>query len=91
MKRTVKLIISGRVQGVFFRKSAKEKADELGVKSIVRNLDSGEVEVIAQANGYAMERFIEWCHQGPMLARVDKVETTEFVDDSGHFDPFDIT
>jgi acylphosphatase len=91
MSRTVKLIVSGRVQGVFFRKSTKEKADQLGVKGTVRNLESCEVEVVAQADAAALERFIEWCRQGPLLARVDKVEITELTEVSYHFDRFDIT
>ena len=90
MKRAVKLMISGRVQGVFFRKAAKEKADELGVTGTVRNLDSGEVEVIAQADAAVLERFIAWCHQGPRFARVDRVDVEELPAESDSFNSFEI-
>ncbi|CAG7856996.1 hypothetical protein MCAMS1_01685 [biofilm metagenome] len=74
MIRTVKLLISGRVQGVFFRKFTKQKANELDIFGTVRNLDDGSVEVIAQAEADKLEAFIQWCRKGPITARVDKVD-----------------
>lgn len=75
--RRVKLIISGRVQGVYFRYFTVRKAKELGVVGSVRNLDDGRVEAIAQADDAVLKKFIAWCHQGPVTARVDKVEQSE--------------
>lgn len=90
MSRTVKLIISGRVQGVFFRKSAKDKAVELGVKGGVRNLRTGEVEIIAQADAAVLEQFIAWCYQGPRLARVNRIDIEELTAESYALNTFEI-
>lgn len=75
--RRVKLLISGRVQGVYFRYFTQNKAKELGVFGCVRNLDDGRVEVIAEADEATLDAFIRWCHKGPITARVDKVEMSE--------------
>jgi acylphosphatase len=75
--RPVKLLISGRVQGVFFRKFTKQKADALNVFGTVRNLDDGRVEIIALSETSNLESFIQWCHRGPIIARVDQVTITE--------------
>lgn len=79
--RRVKVIISGRVQGVYFRYFTVKKAQELGIVGSVRNLDDGRVEAIAQAEPKALERFLAWCHKGPITARVDKVEQSELTVD----------
>ncbi len=90
MHRTVKLVIAGRVQGVFFRKSTKQKAGELGVYGTVCNLDDGRVEVIAQGSLVNLEPFIAWCHQGPLLARVESVDREDFDAKAEKFDSFEI-
>lgn len=68
------LIISGRVQGVFFRAETKRKADELGLTGWVRNNPDGTVEAVAEGELDMLERFIEWCHEGPSRASVSGVE-----------------
>jgi acylphosphatase len=90
MTRTVNLLISGRVQGVYFRRFAKNKADALGVKGTVRNREDGKVEIIAQADTAILESFIQWCHKGPVTARVDHVEIIEMQSNEGEFTAFDI-
>lgn len=70
-----KIIISGKVQGVFFRQSTKEKALKLGVNGYVRNLADGRVEVVAE--GEKVYELIEWCRKGPADAIVKDVEITE--------------
>jgi acylphosphatase len=90
MIRTVKLLISGRVQGVFFRKFTKQKANELDIFGTVRNLDDGSVEVIAQAEADKLEAFIQWCHKGPITARVDKVDMVEPAGTDDIFNSFEI-
>jgi acylphosphatase len=77
MKRHFSIRVGGRVQGVFFRASAKEVADQLGVKGFVRNEPSGEVYMEAEAEEEILKRFVEWCHQGPVRARVTVVDITE--------------
>ncbi|KKR50162.1 MAG: Acylphosphatase [Candidatus Curtissbacteria bacterium GW2011_GWA1_40_16] len=65
--------INGQVQGVFFRRSAKIKADELGIVGWVKNCDDGSVEVMAQAEKKQVDQFIKWCKKGPPFAEVESV------------------
>jgi acylphosphatase len=68
------IIIKGKVQGVFYRASAKEKADELGLNGWVKNRAEGSVEIwVEGADRYVLE-MTEWCWQGPARARVDEVD-----------------
>ena len=76
MKR-VRLVISGRVQGVFFRASTRDEAHRLGLRGWVRNLETGDVEAVAEGDPHAVERFIDWCRQGPRLASVSRVDISE--------------
>jgi acylphosphatase len=77
--KTVRLIINGRVHGVFFRASAKDIADELGVKGWVRNLPDRNVEIAATAGEETLELFIKWCKQGPPRAIVNNVIIEEVI------------
>lgn len=72
----VALLIRGKVQGVFFRESTRREAQRLGLTGWVRNLDSGEVEAVAEGPGAALDEFMRWCHNGPPAARVDEVRAT---------------
>ncbi len=72
--RRVIILISGRVQGVYFRVFTQNKAKHFDIKGTVRNLPDGRVEIIAEADPLVIEKFIKWCHKGPVTARVDKVE-----------------
>jgi acylphosphatase len=78
--KTVHAIISGRVQGVFFRAWTRQQALELGLVGWVRNLPSGQVEVMAQGADQVLAGFLELLHQGPPLAQVDRVDKN-FLDD----------
>jgi acylphosphatase len=69
------LRITGRVQGVFFRASAKTEAERLGLHGFVRNEPGGSVYAEAEGEKDALERFVEWCRRGPPHARVDAVVT----------------
>ena len=71
--KTIRLIIKGKVQGVFYRATAKDVADMLGVKGWVRNLPDNNVEITASATEELLQKFIAWCKQGPPKARVDEV------------------
>jgi acylphosphatase len=73
----VRINVDGRVQGVFFRASAKEKADELMIKGTVRNNEDGSVSIEAEGEEQNLEQFINWCKQGPRSARVDRCEIKE--------------
>lgn len=61
MKKSVNIIVRGKVQGVFFRQSAQMKAEELGLKGMVKNLPSGEVYVEAEGETENVEELIDWC------------------------------
>lgn len=74
--RRVKILVSGRVQGVYFRVFTQNKAKHFGVKGSVKNLPDGRVEIIAEAEHLTIDKFIKWCHKGPVTARVDHVEIT---------------
>lgn len=68
----VHLRIKGRVQGVFFRKSAQDKARELGLTGWIRNNPDGTVETVAK--GDREEEFVEWCNKGPVGSEVRDIE-----------------
>lgn len=87
--RRVRLIIRGRVQGVFYRASTRETAKKLGVVGWVRNLEDGSVEIVAEAGEGSLERFIDWCRTGPPDAGVSDVEV-ESESPSGLFSDFTI-
>lgn len=69
--------IYGKVQGVFFRASAREKAFELGVNGFVRNEDDGSVYIEAEGHLRDIRKFLEWIKEGPRWASVERVETEE--------------
>ena len=77
MASTIHFIVSGRVQGVFFRASCKKVADRYRVKGWVRNLPDGRVEGMATAEQTDLESFQAWLKQGPKMAEVSKLEVTE--------------
>lgn len=73
--------VSGLVQGVFFRASTRERANELGVNGYAINLPDGRVEVLAVGETPAVHQLIEWLHRGPPAARVTRVEVRELSPD----------
>jgi acylphosphatase len=75
--RRVHLRISGLVQGVSYRASARDEARRLGVSGWVRNLPNGDVEAVAEADAATLETFLAWCRRGPAEARVSGVEVSE--------------
>ena len=75
--KTVRLTIKGKVQGVFYRATAKDVADLTGVKGWVRNLPDNNVEITATAAEETLQKFINWCKRGPPKARVDDVIVEE--------------
>lgn len=74
MKR-VQIEISGDVQGVFYRQSALEMAQKLGLVGWVKNLSNGKVLAEAQGDAHNVEQFITWCYHGPEKAVVTGIET----------------
>lgn len=76
-KHHVNIVITGKVQGVYYRASTKQKADELGIKGFVRNEPDGSVYVEAEASQEVLKQFVSWCHRGPERAQVEHVKITE--------------
>ena len=73
-KVRARVIIEGRVQGVFFRSHTQEVALRLGLKGWVKNRRDGRVEAVFEGDKDTVDQIIEWCHRGPPEARVEKVD-----------------
>ena len=85
----LKIEITGKVQGVYFRKSTKEKADSLGIQGFVENCRDGSVYIEAEGNTEALETFIRWCQQGSEFANVKDVVVLKY-EKLKDFDDFEI-
>jgi acylphosphatase len=81
--------IRGKVQGVWFRNSAREQARNLGVHGWVANRPDGSVEICAEGPRPKLERLLAWCHQGPPAAKVQLVDP-EWLPATGEYEDFDI-
>ena len=68
------IIVTGKVQGVFFRAHTRDEANKLGITGRVRNLPDGSVHIIAEGKPEAMKAFLVWCATGPARARVDGID-----------------
>lgn len=88
MKITRRLRIHGLVQGVFFRESLRQRADQLKVTGWVRNRSDGSVEAVIQGESSAVEALIEWARRGPPRAQVDHIKI-EPVNDGIGYSEFD--
>jgi acylphosphatase len=89
MQKTISIIVSGKVQGVYYRQSTKEKAGELNITGEVRNLPDDSVSIIATGTAEELDQLVEWCRTGPPRARVTSVVTKELTLQA--FDKFTIT
>jgi len=67
------VFVSGKVQGVYYRATTRDRAREAGVDGWVRNLDDGRVEAVFEGEEGAVETMVEWCHTGSPRAEVDEV------------------
>lgn len=86
MVKTLRLQISGRVQGVWFREAMRLEAERLGVTGWVRNRPDGSVEAVAQGTDAAVDALVEWAHRGPPQARVERVVQAAA---EGHYQVFE--
>lgn len=77
MNKHLNITIYGLVQGIFFRASTKRVADQLGIKGFVRNEPNGSVYIEAEGEKSSLDKFLNWCKQGPSAAQVEKVEVRE--------------
>ena len=83
----LRMLVHGRVQGVFFRHAAADEARSLGLRGWVKNLVSGDVEMVAEGPRRELKILAAWAHQGPHLARVTEVEEewSDYRGDEGCF------
>jgi acylphosphatase len=70
--KTYKIIVSGKVQGVGFRAYTKKTALQMGLKGWVKNLNTGEVEILLQGDESKIEAMVQWCNRGPGISVVEK-------------------
>ena len=73
----ISIKIFGKVQGVFFRASTKDVADQMGITGFVRNEKDGSVYIEAEGEDETLTQFVAWCHRGPSRAVVEKVLVKE--------------
>lgn len=72
-----RVVVSGSVQGVFFRDTCRRTAEARGVAGWVRNMRDGTVEAVFEGDPESVQQLVEWAHQGPPAAVVDAVSVTE--------------
>lgn len=82
MKKSIRMYITGTVQGIFFRAFVKENAEKYNVKGFVRNLEDGRIEIFAEGNGKDVDKMIDLCKKGPKHAIIRDIEikTEKFQD-----------
>lgn len=84
MMAAERFLVSGKVQGVWFRASTRDVAVRLGLRGYARNLADGRVDVLAAGDAMAIEALAEWLQHGPPLARVDAVERLVATEGAAH-------
>ncbi|MCD4770922.1 acylphosphatase [archaeon] len=89
MKKAAKFIVQGTVQGIFFRQFVKGHAEDLKLRGFVRNLESGEVEVVAEGEDEGLKRLAGFLRKGPEHAQIRNVVVEERKW-SGDFDEFKV-
>ena len=89
MIRRANIIISGSVQGVFFRDHTKTKAKDLNLKGYVRNEPNGTVKIVVEGEEIQIQNLVDWCHKGSPSATVESVDI-EMLPPKYEFDTFKI-
>ncbi|SEL07274.1 acylphosphatase [Aquimarina amphilecti] len=77
MVKHYNIVVKGKVQGVWYRKSTLEKAWKLDVRGIVKNMSDGNVYIEVEGNKTQLKTFLDWCGKGPELAEVTDVSIEE--------------
>jgi len=89
-QQRIRILIKGKVQGVFFRQALKVTAKRNHLSGWVRNLDDGRVETVIEGEDEHVSAVVEWCHAGPANARVEDIEihNEKYVGEFSKFDVF---
>jgi acylphosphatase len=85
----IRILVTGKVQGVFFRQALKVMAKKNNIFGWVKNLKDGRVEAVLEGDEEQVSRLVEWSHGGPANARVEDVEI-HYEKFSGEFSKFDV-
>jgi acylphosphatase len=88
-KTRAHIIVTGKVQGVFFRQNTKRQAQSHGVYGWVSNLPDGRVEAVFEGEEAAVKEVVDYCRHGPSFAKVENINVT-FEDFKGEFESFSI-
>ena len=83
------VLVSGQVQGVFFRDSTRQKAEELGLAGWVKNTADGQVEALFEGPSGKVKEMVRWCEEGPQRASVENVDTN-FESSGGDLEDFEV-
>lgn len=89
MFKRIYLLITGKVQNVFYRAEAKRKANELDLTGYIRNIPDGRVEILAEGEEKRLKEFIKWCYDGSDSAVVNGVKV-KWAEYGEKFDKFEI-
>ena len=87
--KALRFLVGGKVQGVWFRASTRDRAVALNLRGFARNLPDGRVEVLALGEDDAVEQLAQWLHYGPPQARVEELERLDAEDDES-IDSFEV-
>ncbi|MDO8570101.1 MAG: acylphosphatase [Candidatus Daviesbacteria bacterium] len=77
MVKHLNIIITGRVQGVFFRHFSEREAQKLDIKGLVKNLPDGSLYIEAEGEKENLDKFTKWCKKGPKFAKIEQIKTSE--------------
>ena len=88
VKQRMHILVTGKVQGVFFRQATKVIATKNSVTGWVKNLENSQVEILLEGKEKDVNLVVDWCRHGPANSRVDKIkiEQKEFVDQYSTFE-----
>lgn len=86
MKKQIRIKVTGKVQGVFYRKYTYQKAAELGITGFVKNMPDDSVYIEAYGDDDVLSLFVDWCYTGSPKAQVENVEVNEMATTSDFLD-----
>lgn len=89
--KQVRMVLTGKVQGVFFRDFAKQNANKLGIAGYAKNLKNGELEIVAKGEEKKVDEYVRLCKRGPIFAKVQDLQLEDQeIGDEDEYDYFDI-
>ncbi len=86
--KSLQIRVTGKVQGVFYRSNTEQAARKFGIKGWVKNLPDKSVSISAEGESEAIDKFLKWCHKGPLMARVNEVQTQQ--QELQHYEKFEV-